>query len=64
MLYGDILKKNFTYEVKGPKKDKKPPLVLSKEEIKKILNTLLSIKHKAILMFMYSAGLRVSEVKK
>ncbi len=60
--YGRILKKDFIYEVKRPKKDKKLPVVLSKEEVKKILEVAANIKHKAILMLMYSGGLRVGEV--
>lgn len=60
--YGTILKKDFVYEVKRPRKDKKLPIVLSKEEVAKILSTVNNIKHKAILMLVYSAGLRVSEV--
>jgi len=34
-FYGEILKKNFVYEIKRPKKDKKLPVVLSREEVKK-----------------------------
>jgi len=60
--YGIILKRKFVYEVKRPRKDKKLPVVLSKEEIAKILSSVNNIKHKAILMLVYSAGLRVSEV--
>jgi len=60
--YGEILKKKFIYEVKRPKKDKKLPVVLSREEVKKILQITENIKHKAILMLMYSGGLRVGEV--
>jgi site-specific recombinase XerD len=60
--YGEVLSKNFIYEVKRPKKDKKLPVVLSREEIKKILQITENIKHKAILMLMYSGGLRVGEV--
>ena len=62
--YGEVLKKRFIYEVKRPRKDKKLPVVLSKEEVKKILDTTTNIKYKAILMLMYSAGLRVGEVIK
>lgn len=61
---GEILKKSFIYEVKRPKKDKKLPLVLSKEEVKKMLEVTTNIKHKAILMLVYSGGLRVGEVIK
>jgi len=62
--YGEVLKKNFIYEVKRPKKDKKLPVVLSKEEIAKILSSADNIKHKALLMLAYSAGLRFGEVIK
>jgi len=62
--YGTILKKNFPYEIKKPRKDKKLPVVLSKEEIARILSVVSNIKHKSILMLVYSAGLRVSEVVK
>lgn len=40
------------------------PVVLSKEEVAKILNAVDNIKHKAILMIAYSSGLRVNEVVK
>jgi site-specific recombinase XerD len=36
--------------------------VLSQEEVSQILSSVNNIKHKAILMLIYSAGLRVSEV--
>jgi site-specific recombinase XerD len=60
--YGEILKKNFAYEIKRPKKDRKLPVVLNKEEVFKILSSVTNVKHRAILMITYSAGLRVSEV--
>ncbi len=59
-----MLKKKFMYEIKRPRKDKKLPVVLSKEEVAKILSSIDNIKHKAILMIIYSAGLRVGEVVK
>jgi len=62
--YGNILKRKFVFEVKRPKKDKKLPVVLSKEEVAEILDSVDNIKHKAILMLVYSAGLRVGEVVK
>ena len=60
--YGEILGKKFIYEVKRPKKDKKLPVVLSRKEVKKILEATTNIKHKAILILIYSGGLRVGEV--
>jgi len=62
--YETLLKKKFLYEIKRPRKDKKLPVVLSREEVAKILSAVTNIKHKAILMLVYSAGLRVSEVVK
>ena len=62
--YGEMLKKKFIYEVKRPKKDKKLPLVLSREEVKRILGATQNLKHKAVLTLAYSAGLRVGEVVK
>jgi len=60
--YGEVLEKNFIFEVKRPKKDKKLPVLLSKEEVKGILDITTNIKHKAILMLTYSGGLRVGEI--
>lgn len=60
--YGEVLKQWFVYEIKRPRKDKKLPVVLSQEEGSQIISSVSNIKHKAILMLIYSAGLRVSEV--
>ena len=62
--YGEVIKKRFVYEIKRPKKDKKLPVVLSQEEVSRIISSVSNIKHKSILMLIYSAGLRVSEVVK
>ena len=62
--YGTMLKKKFMYEVKRPHKDKKLPVILSKEEVAKILSSMDNLKHKTLLMLVYSAGLRVGEVVK
>ena len=47
-----------------PRKEKKLPIVLSREDVIHIFESVNNIKHKAILMLAYSAGLRVSEVVK
>ena len=59
--YGGMLKKKFLYEIKRPRKDRKLPEVLSKEEVSRIINGTVNIKHKAILMTIYSGGLRLGE---
>lgn len=61
-IMGSMLKKKIVYDVKRPRKDKKLPEVLSKEEVSRIINGIANIKHKAILMTIYSAGLRLGEV--
>lgn len=48
--------------IKRPKKERKLPEVLSKDEVLNILNALDNKKHRAILFMVYSAGLRVGEV--
>ena len=45
-----------------PKQPKKLPIVLSLEEMARFFAAVLSIKHRAILMTAYGAGLRISEV--
>ncbi|KUK55986.1 MAG: Phage integrase family protein [Atribacteria bacterium 34_128] len=47
-----------------PRKEKKLPIVLSREDVIRIFESVNNIKHKAILMLAYSTGLRVSEVVK
>jgi integrase/recombinase XerD len=45
-----------------PKREKKLPNVLSKEEVQSILKNTINIKHKAALSLIYSCGLRRSEL--
>lgn len=49
-------------KIHRPKTPKLLPNVLSKEEVKLILNAHLNIKHKTMLCLMYSCGLRRSEL--
>ena len=49
-------------KIHRPKREKLLPNVLSKEEIKQILNAHSNLKHKAMLSLIYSCGLRRSEV--
>jgi integrase/recombinase XerD len=48
--------------VHRPKKEKLLPNVLSKQEVKEILNAPNNIKHKAMLSLIYACGLRRSEL--
>tara|TARA_Y100000310_G_C20694211_1_gene824334 strand:- start:693 stop:1532 length:840 start_codon:yes stop_codon:yes gene_type:complete len=57
-----ILKKDITASIKRPKKEKKIPTVLSKDEIKKLFNVLNSKKSKLMVSMIYACGFRVSEL--
>jgi integrase len=57
------LKKSIaTKEIPRPKKGRKLPDVLDQADILKIIDAVENLKHKTILLLIYSAGLRVSEV--
>ena len=55
-------RKKEYYELHRPRKENKLPKVLSKNEVKRIFDATQNIKHKCILMLIYSAGLRRSEL--
>lgn len=50
------------YNIGRPRKAKKLPEVLSEQEVLKILKAPKNLKHQCILLLVYSAGLRLSEV--
>lgn len=49
------------YLIDRPRTERTLPIVLSQEEIQRVLTALTNLKHRAILTTIYSAGLRVSE---
>ena len=61
-FYREVLKKDDFGDQHRPRNDKKLPVVLSKAEISRLLNTEENPKHRLLLMLVYSSGLRVSEV--
>lgn len=63
-FYKEVLEKDLFTKIKSPKLEKKLPVVLTKEEVKKLLKTPKKLKHRVILELMYSSGLRVSELTK
>ncbi len=58
--YDEVLKKGIV-TLKTPKIQKKLPVVLTKDEMKKLIETASTQKSKLMLMLLYSSGLRVSE---
>jgi site-specific recombinase XerD len=64
-LYVDLYKQPFTIiDIPRPRKEKKLPIVLDQEEAVQIFHAVENLKHRTILMMVYSSGLRVGEVVK
>jgi len=64
-LYETTLKMNWEgYKIPRSIKEKKLPVVMTKEEIRRIFRVTTNLKHLAILMTIYGAGLRVGEAVK
>jgi len=60
--YLNILKKDLTAGIKRPKREKRMPVVLTKDEIKKLISSIEAKKSKLMVSLMYACGLRVSEI--
>jgi len=61
-FYTNIIKNKLLFdEIPSLKAEKKLPTVLTKQEIKQLLNAIENPKHKLLIELMYSSGLRVSE---
>jgi site-specific recombinase XerD len=53
--------KRKIYNINRPREEQYLPEVLSSEEITKIINATENLKHKVVLMTIYSSGLRIGE---
>lgn len=60
-FYVEVLGKEFG-KIKIPKKERRLPEVLTKEEVKKMINNTDNVKSRLIVSLLYSSGLRVSEL--
>lgn len=61
--YEQVLKgQRKFYFVDRPKRDKTLPIVLNIEEITAMIKVTTNIKHRLIIMFAYSCGLRLNEI--
>ncbi len=54
--------KRKIYSIDRPRREKYLPEVLSEDEVARILRVTKNLKHRALLMTIYSGGLRLSEV--
>lgn len=60
--FSNILGRDPTLRLKRPKREKRIPSVLTKEEVKKLLNSAENKKSKLMLSLIYACGFRVSEL--
>ncbi len=59
--FEEVEKKKLFDDIRPPKSEKKIPTVLSKQEIRKMFDSIDNPKHKLLVKCMYGSGLRVSE---
>jgi site-specific recombinase XerD len=62
--YEQVLGRKLFYSIRYPRREKRLPTVLTRDEIKKIIDSLKNKKHKLLIKIVYGSGLRVSEVVK
>jgi len=62
-FHENVLDKEFKEKIPLARKSLKLPLVLSREEVSRMINSTSNLKHKLIIMFLYYAGLRLNEVR-
>src|SRR6202163_2961600 len=62
-FYTHTLSRKIAIErIPFPRRERKLPLILSREEVKALLEAPPDLRHRAMLAILYGAGLRVSEV--
>lgn len=61
-LFTQVLEKRMWIDIKYSKTPKRLPEVLSKEEIKGLIDAIKNPKHQLMICLLYSSGLRVSEL--
>jgi integrase/recombinase XerD len=63
ILFQDVLGISWeTIKIKRPRKNKHLPIILSKEEVSKMIELTVNLKHKAIIAILYSSGVRREEL--
>ena len=61
-LYGTTLgRRDVIPQIPYPRRERRLPVVLTTSEVERLIKAAPSVKHKVILMTIYSAGLRISE---
>ena len=61
-FHENVLKQKFDENIPLAKNKGKLPIVLNKNEINKMFESTINLKHKLILMFLYYTGIRLNEI--
>src|SRR3989338_9111923 len=61
-FYENVLSQKFDERIPLAKNKGKLPIVLNKEEVNRMLDSTMNLKHKMVLMFLYYTGGRVNEI--
>ena len=61
-LYTQIYKRDNYNKIRHPKHSNRLPVILTRDEIRRLIDSTLNFKHRLLLAITYAAGLRVSEV--
>ena len=61
-FYDNVLGKTIFLRIKRPHRERTIPTILTKEEVKKMIDYTDNKKHKLLIKFTYATGLRVSEL--
>ena len=63
LFYKEIYNRQIPFEnLKVERQEKKLPVVLSKQEVRALINSISNLKHKAIMALLYGSGLRIGEL--
>ena len=62
-FHENILKTRFEEKLPLARKSMKLPMVLSRDEVSRMIDSTDNLKHKLVIMFLYYAGLRLDEVR-
>ena len=63
-FFHEILNKKIVDDIKTPKKAKKLPTVLTRQEVRALINAAKTKRNRLFIQFLYSTGCRVSEAVK
>lgn len=61
-FYEILLQKGWDWGPLTPKRDRQLPIALSQKEVRRLFKVVHNLKHRCVLLLIYSAGLRLSEL--